>query len=215
MAFVTRIAGAAALGTSMLAGAGVFAPSAQAAYIVTLAQEGRNVVATGSGSIDLTDLTFFFSGNTPSAGMTPIFGLIQTGPASFTQVANYIGFTGPRRFGRGDVVFASSGSGDSVGIFRANGTLAVPLGYISGHPLSDTSTYDNATLASLGVVPGAYVWTWGSGAHADSFTLDIKTASVSEPSGLLLLMLPLGLVVLLAGRHATRGEEGGRKRRHV
>jgi hypothetical protein len=79
----------------------------------------------------------------------------------------------------------------------------VPTGYVSGAALSNTSTYDNATFASLGVTPGAYVWTWGSGAHIDSFTLVI---GAPEPSGVLLLALPLGFVVMLAACHrrATR-----------
>jgi hypothetical protein len=38
------------------------------------------------------------------------------------------------------------------------------------------STYDNVTFATIGVTPGTYEWTWGSGAHADSFTLDAVPA---------------------------------------
>ena len=40
---------------------------AQAGYIVTFAQVGSNVVATGSGPIDLTGLKFLFAG-----GVLPI-----------------------------------------------------------------------------------------------------------------------------------------------
>ncbi len=40
---------------------------AQAGYIVTLEQVGSNVVATGSGPIDLTGLKFLFAG-----GVLPI-----------------------------------------------------------------------------------------------------------------------------------------------
>jgi hypothetical protein len=53
---------ASALGVAMLIGGGVSAPSAQAGYVVTLAQVGSNVVATGSGPIDLTGLSFVGSG---------------------------------------------------------------------------------------------------------------------------------------------------------
>ena len=38
---------------------------AQAGYIVTLKQVGPNVVATGSGAIDLTGLSFFEGGSFP------------------------------------------------------------------------------------------------------------------------------------------------------
>jgi hypothetical protein len=55
--------------------------------------------------------------------------------------------------------------------------------------LESTSTYDNATFASLGVTPGVYVWSWGSGATDDTFTLDIGTAAVPESSTWALMLL--------------------------
>jgi hypothetical protein len=75
----------------------------------------------------------------------------------------------------------------------------VPPSYMSGSLLSDTSTYDNQTFVSLGVTPGTYEWTWGSGADADSFTLDVP--AVPEPASIALLALPLGLFMLLTARH--------------
>jgi MYXO-CTERM domain-containing protein len=64
--------------------------------------------------------------------------------------------------------------------------------------LSDTSTYDNANFATLGATFRTYVWTWGTGAHADSFTLNITATAVLEPSGL--AQLGVGLAGLaLAG----------------
>ena len=68
----------------------------------------------------------------------------------------------------------------------------MPSGYTSGSALSDTSTYDDASFSTLGVVtPGSYVWTWGSGADADSFTLDI----VSVPAPVIDQGLPVVLAV--------------------
>ena len=32
-------------------------------------------------------------------------------------------------------------------------------------------TFNNATFASLGVTPGTYVWTWGTGLANQNFTL--------------------------------------------
>ena len=46
-----QIGGAAAIGVAMLVGFGLSAPPAQAEYIVTLSQQGSNVVATGSGVV--------------------------------------------------------------------------------------------------------------------------------------------------------------------
>jgi len=57
---------------------GLSALSAQAGYVVDVTQQGPNVVATGSGPIDLTGLTFFSADNfsgpelTPNGGTTPL-----------------------------------------------------------------------------------------------------------------------------------------------
>jgi hypothetical protein len=78
-----------------------------------------------------------------------------------------------------------------VGIDATDVLLDVPRGYVSGSPLMDTSTYDDATFASLGVTPGTFVWTWGSGANAGSFTLHAGAAAVPEPATLGLMVLGL------------------------
>jgi hypothetical protein len=49
--------GGAADGVAILIGFGLAAAPAQASYVVSLVQEGANVVATGSGSIDLVAVT--------------------------------------------------------------------------------------------------------------------------------------------------------------
>ena len=59
MTLVKHMAGATALGVAMLIGCGLCAPPAQAGYMVTLEQVGTDVVATGSGTIDLTGLMPF------------------------------------------------------------------------------------------------------------------------------------------------------------
>jgi hypothetical protein len=75
----------------------------------------------------------------------------------------------------------------------------VPLGYVSGTSLSATSTYAGATLLSLGVTPGTYTWTWGTGVHADSFTLDIVAPAVPD-SGSTVSLLGCALLGLAALR---------------
>ena len=149
------------------------------AYTVTLQQVGANVVATGSGAIDLTGLNF---GGTLTNGQALIAASeaqIFTGPTSLTSFDLYTGLSGPRAFGIGFSKFANSGSGDLVGI-GAFELLIVPHGYISGTPLSDSMTFNNATFSSLGVTPGTYVWTWGTGLPNQNFTLIIRRAVTSS-----------------------------------
>ena len=63
---------------------------------------------------------------------------------------------------------------------------ADPAGYVPGAHLSDTDTYAGQTLGSLGLTPGTYKYTWGTGAHADFLTVEIGPAAVPEPSTLAL-----------------------------
>jgi hypothetical protein len=196
----TRFPSAAALGMAVLIGCGV-APPAQAGYVVTLTQEGGDVVATGSGPIDLTGLSFVTSGSATS-GMLPLGGEITTGGPAGADL--FSGFTGPGSFGSGGVTVASSRGGDLVGIVGLGGNIFVPAGYVSGSPLSDTATYAGQTFASLGATPGKYEWTWGSGAN-QNFTLDIGVP-VPEPSAWALLLtgfVALGALMRSRRRMAT------------
>jgi hypothetical protein len=150
---------------------------AKAAYIVTLQEVGSNVVAAGSGDINLTGLTSAGPFDSGPAALWSSVGYINTGPISSVPLDGYTGFTGPTSFGSGSFTSASSGTGDSVEIWGDSAQFGIPLlwvpaGYVSGGALSDTATYNNATFASLGVITGTYTWTWGS-APDQSFTLEI------------------------------------------
>jgi protein with PEP-CTERM/exosortase system signal len=160
------------------------------AYTVTLEQMGADVVANGSGPIDLTGLTF----ENPSVGgfahIRAVQGNIVTGLQSDTDT--YSGFTGPANFGSGDLFAANTSSGDFVGINALNGFIFVPRDYVSGAALSDSMTFDNATFASLAVTPGTFVWTWGGGAN-QNFTLIIPGV---PDGGATVMLLGMALGVL-------------------
>ena len=184
---------------AMLISSGLSAPSAQAAYIVTLDEVGSNVVADGSGTIDFTDLTPISVGiHSAGAIIQPSGGNIRVGSPNGSNYDGYTGITGPTSFGVGAGGDPSFGSGGLVGIDNSDVAfthpgVVVPSGYVSGSALADTTmTFNNQSFASIGVTPATYVWTWGSGADADSFTLQIGPAVVPAP------LIDRGLPVLLA-----------------
>jgi hypothetical protein len=184
------------------------APKAEAAFVAVMEQVGGDVVVTGSGTINLSALTLLGNGNIPAlivtAGAPDPAAAIFIGTPDSDPTDTYSGFTGPTSFGSGESL-ASSGSGDKVGLQQYAGDyLGVPEGYVSGSVLSDTSTYDDATLASLGVTPGTYIWTWGDGSDADSFTLDINAPATSAPEPASIALLATGLAALGFGRRRRK-----------
>ena len=164
---------------------------ANATYIVTLEQVGSNVLGTGSGSLDFTALPFRNLFANGQAGLNPSRPSLALGPTSPTTGDIAIGvISGPATFGSGGGAFpinAETGTGPFVGLDDFSQELLFPHGYASGSPLGiSTDTWFNASFASLGVTPGTYTWTWGSGDHADSFILEIGVASIPEPASLVL-----------------------------
>lgn len=167
------------------------------AYTVTLEEVGSNVVATGSGAINLKGLTF------TSLVQAPAFMRPEAATISLSQGIGdgYRDFSGPSSFGSGSDTFASSSSGDFVGIDNISvveSVLWVPRGYVSGDLLSSSSRYTNETFASLGVTPGTYIWRWGNGQN-QNFTLIIGGAGVPD-SGTTISLLGFGLLGLAALR---------------
>jgi hypothetical protein len=167
---------------AILAWAALSASSAQAKFVAVFEQVGSAVEEVGGGTIDLSDLSDSPAVNPLEASIAPVASFFISG-ASGALGQLYRGVTGPRNFGPGDPATAGQSAGDIVELYAGIGNqqLYVPVGYASGDPLSNSSAYLNSTFASLGMTPGAYVYTWGSDAHADSFTIVIG-APVPEPS---------------------------------
>jgi hypothetical protein len=167
---------------------------ARAGIVVDISQVGANVMASWSGSVDLTTLNGVGNG-----GYQPLVnagvGWVFVGPESGGGA--WGGLTGPSSFGTGPFVAASSASGDSFGFEASNSGFSEPVFYLpseyaSGTALSGTATYDNTTIAALGLTPGTYAWTWGAGGGADSLTVNI--AGVPEPSSLAMAATAMGLL---------------------
>jgi hypothetical protein len=170
---------------------------AEASFIIDITQSGGNVVATGSGTINTAGLT----SDGTNTGLDAVvyashFGKGEIGLGSQPFDADkYTGFSTGVTFGSGGRHYATSGTGDGVVFIPTSGNLYVPEDYVSGSALSDTATWDSTTIALLGLTPGVYVDTWGSGSNADSLTVNIEGAP--EPASVWLLCLGgIGLVML-------------------
>ena len=147
------------------------------AFTITMEQMGSNVVANGSGAINLTGLSFIEEGSL-GPFINPHVAFIVTGQTG--SGSTYDGFTGPTTFGNGVITLPNTSSGDLVGISNSSTPfpfLLVPQGYLSNTALSNSMTFNNATFASLGVTPGTYVWSWGTGVN-QNFTLQIGSVGV-------------------------------------
>ena len=192
----TRLAGC----LTVLLTIGVLPQVAHASYIINLSQFGPDVVATGSGTVNTTALT---AGNSGSSGamILPLLGEIGLGPGG-SNVEFFTGISGPTSFGTGHGQGASSASGDLVFVYgQVFYGIVLPLGYVSGAPLSSSATFANSTFSSIGITPGVYRWTWGSGPSADSVTLNANAASPApEPQSLSLLAISVAIMMILPRR---------------
>jgi len=168
------------VGTVVVAVA-MIASSTQAAVTATAVETSGDVVFQASGTLNLDAWTFNIN-QLDFSRIQPSTPIVLVGPTPAVPAAYYISpqnLSRPDDFGSGGSSNATSGSGDMFG-FRGTGQLVVPEGYVSGNPLSGTATYVGQTFASLGMDIGTYVWTWGSGASSDSFTLDVGTTAVAQ-----------------------------------
>jgi len=180
---------------------GLSVSTAQAGYIVSLQEVGSNVVGTGSGAFNLAGLIGPQGGNVHESGVRGNPGFIGLGNPLGAEIDGYSGLTGPASFGSGVAVFSpSTDSGNTVSLnanFAGSGAarLFVPHGYVSDTDLSSSATWNNATFLTLGVTPGTYVWTWGTGPN-QNFTLKIGTSTVPD-HGSTFGLLFISLIALL------------------
>jgi hypothetical protein len=190
---------------------GATAAANASTYVATIEQVGSNVVATGSGSFDLTDLTLFNTFVQPfgavESGIAAL--LLGSGAITTTTLAGYSGLSGPTSFGTGGTEITTTTTNgpttaiNGTGLGGSGAFIAVPTGYVSDTVLStSTNTFVGATLASLLLTPGHYVWTWGTGMHQGSYTLDIGT--VPLPATLPLFATGLAGLGLLGWRRKKK-----------
>ena len=167
--------------------------AANADVIIDVNELMGDVVFTGSGTIDLTGITGFFSGGggsviTPSGAPFGSVGIYQnvTGDAESYLIPF---LTNPGSFGTGGFSSGATvnSTGDIFGLLSSGGgNVRVDNDYISGSLLAFETTFVGETFMSLGIDAGTYQWTTAN----DTITMQIGT-QVPEPATIALLGLGL------------------------
>jgi hypothetical protein len=164
-------------------------PPPSQALTLTMLEVGNDVVVSGSGTLNLAALQGPIADLSEGAFIYPEFSSFLLGTATnFDVYSGTIAF--PANFGSGEFD-TGDGSGDPLGpvkfIVGFDPEIWVPAGYQSGEPLNSSAIFPGQSLASLGVTPGIYTWTWGSGADSDDLTLLVEESIPPVPGPLPLL----------------------------
>lgn len=153
------------------------------AIYITVKEVGGDVVFSGTGTANVTDLSASGTANLAGLSTRPSSGRIVY--TVFNPTYNqYFGITGPSSFGTGTSIGGpTSGTApitDSVVLIPGSNAIYFATG--GTNSCSGTITYGSTTLATLGMTVGTYVWTWGSGANQDSLTLQIGELPTPTPT---------------------------------
>lgn len=187
------------LAAALFVACSVISINSGAAVNITIRQVGSDVVGTASGSLNLTgSLGGATAENTSSGillrGASGYYYAVGSGAHSQRSVTG--GWLTEQQLYAANTVHPSTSSvGDFVGVSFASAIahLQYPNGYNSGDPINGTSTWAGQTIGSLGLVPGTYVFDYGT----DRVTFNVVDPTPQPvPSlsliGLILTALGLG-----------------------
>ena len=146
----------------------------------------------------LPSILFIF----PDPELIPSLGIVVIGSGPGIP---YGPVFAPSSFGPGGGLCCwVSSSGPPVGVHPSPvgppTGLILPEGYSSGTPLSSSATFSGQTISGLGMTPGTYVTTWGSGPNMDSYTLNV----VPEPTAVTLVGIGSLLLLTIRRRNQRR-----------
>lgn len=168
----------------------------EAAVVINVTQSGNNVVANIAGSINSLVGATPRQTNANASNYNAIAGssgAFWSSPSGGTSLYNNYSVTSvPASFGTSGFTSASSSTATTNFFVRRNTSpqLWIPVSYTLGTPMTGTLTWDNKTIASLGLTEGTYLWGW----TGDSVTLNIGSAAIPEPSAALLGVAGVGLL---------------------
>lgn len=171
------------------------------AMTISVVETSTGVTITASGSVNLSGLEREGETFNSNPNIEPIEGIFSLGAATTGSLVD-VGdtyrarngeiITHPVTLGGGGFTAASFGAGPFFGFVIFGGAapdlLRVPNDYSSGSQFTTSATFLGATITSLGLRPGQYVWSWGSGASADSMTMTIPQAGTGSSAQNIALM---------------------------
>lgn len=150
---------------------------ARADLVVSISQQGNNVVVNSNGSIDTSSFVFVESAKNggsmqPSGDSFIGAGIVVGEPFDFNTSGNLDGYVatgpgamdGPIAFGNGQWQAPDTGLGTLHGFNVFNPTIAspsivwLPTDYQSGDFLSSEMVFVNKTISDLGLNVGTYNW---------------------------------------------------------
>jgi PEP-CTERM putative exosortase interaction domain len=197
---------------------GLLHSATDAAMIVTIEQQGADVVASYTGSIDLTGMFFVTVGSASNNAIRPSSGvaLFQNGVATKANITLQGGnpwTVAPTAFGTSSIVFhadsVSIPAGNAFG-FQGTGFFVEPS-YVSGTTISGSMTFENVTLASMGINAGDGIM---NATFSSGDTLTVNAAVVPEPTSIAFLAtggLAVGVVAAARRRRRMHRSAGCRR----
>ncbi len=183
---------------------------AYAVLTFTLKQQGPNVVATVSGSVNTTAIPA--SGTSVSCNGTTGVGAFQPGTGTLCVAGSgaiaHPGLVGPTNFGSGPTSLAASGTGDIAYVQGSSAAVFLPDGYVSGTPLSGSSVFAGTTLDAMVDTRGTYTYTFGTGPTADRVVViigeGVQAAAAPIPALGEHALLALGALLVVGAALALR-----------
>ena len=176
----------------------VAAHNTSAGLIVNADEVASDVVMSFAGSFDLSATLGFDDDRAAFGGRydaTSFFRLVYGNSPTDDYDLNFTSAPAVADVGNGSALTAIQ-SGDAF-LFEWTGPLGafnqiwVPDGYVSNNPLSGSMTFQNQTLAGLGLNAGGYTWEWENQGNSDFLTFNVNASDVPVPSTLALFGLGL------------------------
>jgi len=190
-----------------------FAPNAFATFVVDARQVGSDVVFSGAGTLDVGPLVLGGSFTPTAAFNTNALGgggfslVLGGGNADFYELLGAsLSTSTPTPYPPDLTRTPTSSVGDIVGVgFSISGPLLlVPKDYVSGTVLTASMTFANETLASLGLLPGTYEWSWDLIGAEPIDNLVLNVVAVPAPPGFVLVIGGLAGLWMARTRYKRR-----------